>query len=318
MVHSRRPAAATQLDVEKMIIDFLLHMASSAVLEDYSAHMADPSTLVRQKSLQHLQTVHCKLPLDFVTPLRRKLAFSAIFKKHFSSERLEAAASFRLRLLKFSVMLSRRTIPGTSTDFSPILDSLRTSHGRRSTQFSSSRSSCPLHRGYQQQLPIGVEYRRHYVEVLRENGATEIRPPLIELQTIFFKLSAYRGVLESSDLSLRRDWMNLAGQFMLQSAIEQLLVYKAQDLEVLRDVFSWTWKADKNADEIHVVQGEEEMAEWEHIRNCWAAAVSFRAWPCPNLTLTVCSSVLNRRRRPCHAICSALPSSIRSMSLRLS
>jgi hypothetical protein len=185
---------------------------------------------------------------------------------------MEAGTSFRLRLLKFSVLLSRRTIPGTTADFSPILDSLRTSYGRRTTYFVSSHSTCPLHRGYLQQLPIGVEYRRHYVEILRENGATEIRPPLIELQSIFFKLSAYRGVL-GSDSSLRRDWMTLAGQFMLQSAIEQLLIYSTKDAEVLQDAFSWTWKADRNAEQILADQGEEEMAQWEHIRNCWAAAV---------------------------------------------
>jgi len=182
-------------------------------------------------------------------------------------------ASFRLRLLKFSVLLSRRTIPGTPADFLPILDSLRTSHGRRSTHFSSSRLTCPLHRGYLQQLPIGVEYRRHYLEILRENGATEIRPALIDLQPIFFKLSAYRGVLDG-DSNLRRDWMNLAGQFMLQSATEQMLIYKTRDPEVLKEAFSWTWKTDKNADDMLAEQSEEEMAEWEHVRNCWAAAVS--------------------------------------------
>jgi hypothetical protein len=65
MVHARRPAAATQLDVEKMILDFLLYMANCAVLEDYNAHAADSSAVVGQKSLQHLQTVHCKMPRIF-------------------------------------------------------------------------------------------------------------------------------------------------------------------------------------------------------------------------------------------------------------
>jgi hypothetical protein len=131
-----------------------------------------------------------------------------------------------------------------------------------------------LHCGYLQQLPIAVEYRRHYVDMLRENGATEIRPPLIELQPVFFKLSAYRGVLDGSDSGLQRDWMNLAGQFMFQSAMEQLFIYKTQDPEVLKEAFSWTWKADKNGDERLAQQGGEELVEWEHIRTCWAAAVS--------------------------------------------
>jgi hypothetical protein len=56
----RRPVAATQLEVEKMILDFLLHMANCAVLEDYDAYLADPSTSAGNKSVQHIQTVHCK------------------------------------------------------------------------------------------------------------------------------------------------------------------------------------------------------------------------------------------------------------------
>jgi hypothetical protein len=43
-----------------MILDFLLHMANCAVLEDYDAYLADPSTSAGNKSVQHIQTVHCK------------------------------------------------------------------------------------------------------------------------------------------------------------------------------------------------------------------------------------------------------------------
>jgi hypothetical protein len=62
MVHGRRPAAGTQLDVEKMILDFLLYMANCAVFEDYNAYQAESSTASGQKSHQHLQTVQCKIP----------------------------------------------------------------------------------------------------------------------------------------------------------------------------------------------------------------------------------------------------------------
>jgi hypothetical protein len=247
-------------------------------------------------------------------PANARTAFGAIFQKHFSGERIEPSASFRLRLLKFSALLSRRTVPGTSADFSPILDSVRTSHGRRTAHFSSARSPCPLHRSYLQQLPIGVEYRRHYVEMLRENGSMEVRPALIDLQPLFFKLTAYQGALEAGDSCLKRDWMNLAGQFMLQSAVEQLLIYKTRDPEVLKEAFSWTWKADKNADELDA-QSEEEVAEWEHVRACWAAAVS-RLLILVSPVLIRDSSIRRRGQRACHTTFSALKRNILSINLK--
>jgi hypothetical protein len=53
-----------------MILDFLLHMANCAVLEDHAAHSPDSSAVIGQKSLQHLQTAHCKLPLKIHGPAK--------------------------------------------------------------------------------------------------------------------------------------------------------------------------------------------------------------------------------------------------------
>ena len=80
--------------------------------------------------------------------------------------------------------------------------------------------------------------------------------------------------MDANALSIRRDWMNLAGQFMFQTAIEQLLVRGTKDQEVLREAFSWGWKEDRNIDEMFADQGEKEVAEWERIRSSWSGLVS--------------------------------------------
>ena len=171
-------------------------------------------------------------------------------------------------------MFSQRTVPGLSSDCLPFLDSLRTSHGRKTGHLSPSRCSGPFGKSQLSQLPIGVEYRAHYVEMLRQTGSTEIRPSLAELQPLFFKLSTHRSAMDANALSIRRDWMNLAGQFMFQTAIEQLLVRGTKDQEVLREAFSWGWKEDRNIDEMFADQGEKEVAEWERIRSSWSGLVS--------------------------------------------
>lgn len=214
------------------------------------------------------------LGTDFV------IAFSAIFKSHFPSERLEPRPSFRLKLLQFSVLFSQRTVPGLSPDCLPFLESLRTSHGRRTSHLSHSKCSNPLGKSATAQLPVGIEFRTHYIEKLRQHGCTQVRPTLLDLQPLFFKLSNYRNALDSNSSSLKRDWMNLAGQFMFQVAIEQLLVHGIKDPENLRSAFSWGWTQDKNVDEMFADQNDKEASEWELIRSSWAAVVRsiFKIW----------------------------------------
>jgi hypothetical protein len=96
----------------------------------------------------------------------------------------------------------------------------------------------------------------------------------MELQPLFFKLSTYRNALDANASSLRRDWMNLAGQFMFQTALEQLLILGTKDADVIQEIFSWSWKEDKNVDEMFADQGEKETSEWENVRSSWAALVS--------------------------------------------
>jgi hypothetical protein len=198
-----------------------------------------------------------------------------VFKRNFPHERLGAQASLRMKLLHLSLLISQRTIPTLPEESREalqttcsILETIQTSNGQKSSHLSASSSSpsshsCPLSRNHLTQLPASPEYRLHYLELLRRSGATEISPTLLSLQKLFFKLSAYRNQLTGTSSALKRDWMNLAGQFMLQCAIEEMLVNGTDDPEVLTRAFAWRWKGDNPSDE----------AEWERNKACWIGFV---------------------------------------------
>jgi hypothetical protein len=153
------------------------------------------------------------------------------------------------------------------------LESLRTTSVRRPGHFVAKPSSCPLHRSLRSQLPISIDYRAYQVDVLRKNGATGTSPSLLDLQPLFFKLCAARGILERNTAIIKKTWMHLAGQFMLQSCLEQLLVNGTAESGVLREAFSWGWGGEKN-DEMFDTQSEHEETEWEAVRASWARLVS--------------------------------------------
>jgi hypothetical protein len=181
-----------------------------------------------------------------------------------------------MKLLHLTLLISQRTIPTLSDDSRSVLGStchlletIQTSHGQKSSHLSSSSKTgsgptCPLSRPHLSQLPASPEYRLHYIESLRRNGSTEIQPALLSLQKQFFKLTAYRNQLITSSPLLKRDWMNLAGQFMLQCAMEEIMVQGTDEPEVLAQTFGWRWKGGSAADE----------EEWARNKAGWASLVS--------------------------------------------
>jgi hypothetical protein len=181
-----------------------------------------------------------------------------------------------MKLLHLTLLFSQRTIPSLPEDSRDVLqstcdllESVQTTHGPKSSHLSSSKSgspshTCPLSRSLASQLPASPEYRLHHLEVLRRSGASEIQPTLLSLQRLFFKLSAYRNQLTNSSPALKRDWMNLAGQFMLQCAIESILVHGTDEAEDLTQAFAWRWKGENTLDE----------QEWEKDRAGWLNLVS--------------------------------------------
>jgi hypothetical protein len=66
---------------------------------------------------------------------------------------------------------------------------------------------------------------------------------LADLVPMFVALSAARSELQGEgSTNITRQWMELAGEFMLQAALEQYLVYGTHSTSKLREIFSWGWR----------------------------------------------------------------------------
>ena len=66
---------------------------------------------------------------------------------------------------------------------------------------------------------------------------------LADLVPMFIGLSASRANLfEDDKVSAHEGWMDLAGEFMLQAALEQCLEYSDCSSTKLREIFSWGWR----------------------------------------------------------------------------
>jgi hypothetical protein len=100
---------------------------------------------------------------------------------------------------------------------------------------------------------------------------------LADLVPMFIGLSALRaGLLEDDRISVNDGWMELAGEFMLQAALEQCLEYSDCSSTKLREIFSWGWRVNpgKSWDDADAVNEmfcdddeDEEVEGWSEIRS---------------------------------------------------
>jgi len=66
---------------------------------------------------------------------------------------------------------------------------------------------------------------------------------LADFVPMFIGLSALRSTLFEEDaVGIHEGWMELAGEFMLQAALEQCLEYSDCSGTKLREIFSWGWR----------------------------------------------------------------------------
>jgi hypothetical protein len=108
---------------------------------------------------------------------------------------------------------------------------------------------------------------------------------LADLVPMFVALSAARSELQGEDsTNITRQWMELAGEFMLQAALEQCLVYGTHSTSKLREIFSWGWRPSpeqviwEDAPRVNQMFCEEgrqqEVEGWAEIRREFVAMVS--------------------------------------------
>lgn len=169
------------------------------------------------------------------------LAFLRIFKNNHPGESVSNAIKLRLRLVKFTTLFGRRSTQSATTPSSADLEALRQTHRRRAAEYwdsssdGSDRESAFQHRQSSERRSA-TQYR-----------ATRDSIALSDLVPMFIGLSAARSNMDMSTREITTQWMHLAGQFMLQAALEQCLLYGQCPAEKLREIFSWGWKEDISA-----------------------------------------------------------------------
>jgi hypothetical protein len=168
--------------------------------------------------------------------LTNRTAFLRIFKGRHPNEEVPDATRFRLRLVKFTTLFGHRLNPCMTTPPPSELQSLRQTHQRRAEEWWDSDSS--------ESPTFSSNFDRQPARRTSPGSRSSVdSTSLADLVPMFVALSAARSELQGSgSTNITRQWMELAGEFMLQAALEQCLVYGTHSSSKLREIFSWGWR----------------------------------------------------------------------------
>jgi len=213
---------------------------------------------------------------------------------------------FRLRLLKFTIIFTKRAAPAETT---PSVLELQKLRDRRQEQAQSFRSRD------EDSMKLGLPELSEYLEPPNNlqikperfphqetnsfgpDSAASCRPtpPAISLLVtlpFFMALSAAHNDM-MDEARITRVWMLLAAGYMAQAAMEQYLLYGTQRSEVLREAFAWGFDTECGAhpgsDQWRInamFWGDDEVVlGWDTIRDDhWQAVRSLDPRPCSLFT----------------------------------
>jgi hypothetical protein len=131
----------------------------------------------------------------------------------------------------------------------------------------------PLRRDSAEQLPVSDRHRGAYLDRMEAQGTSDQAPTLMDLQPLFLRLCAARSVLKGDSHTIKETWMHFAGEFMLQAAMEQIMVHGASNTRALKEIFAWKWTGLQGIDEMFEGQEQDDIEQWENIRHEWAMKV---------------------------------------------
>jgi hypothetical protein len=202
----------------------------------------------------------------------RRPAFLRIFKYRHPQVPVPETARFRLRLLKFTTLYAHRLSEHTTSPLPSELEALRQTQRRRAEEWWDATPSSQM--PFEDPVFSTTSARRSSPSTF--HGSPE-STALADLVPMFVSLSAARSELQGADAaSITQQWMELAGEFMLQAALEQCLVYGTNSASKLREIFSWGWKGSPTQvawEDERVVnrmfcdeERERELQEWAEIR----------------------------------------------------
>ncbi|CAA9962117.1 hypothetical protein PTT_12471 [Pyrenophora teres f. teres 0-1] len=222
-----------QFDVDLTILDFLVYKAIGLVFEWRSS--SDP--------------YHSDLPNALVNMTADWRTF--LGHRH-QGRRLDAKASFRSRLLQFSLIFTHRLHHGETWTTEESLNILREQNKNRGDYWEHRTQHPPaLSQPFDQQkdFPLSdgalYENRSELASALgmpldQRRWVTDVAgtPSLHCLLPVFIELTAARVNLDD-DWVPSSEWFNLAGQFMLQAVIGEYLRNGAYGEETFNTIFAY-------------------------------------------------------------------------------
>ena len=220
-------------------------------------------------------------------------AFLLIFRSNHPEEHGSTTLRFRLRLLKFATLFTRRLLPSETGIEPAVLKAMRKQHQAKAEAFLSHYQFMP---GLNLATIFGTEavpehrlsqHRQDMLEYFTyEEAPVPFRSPtslsLLDTLPLFIAVSAAQNVLQGHNIT--DSWMELAARYMAQAVLEQYLVYGAIGEKVIEEAFAYGFSADLMADAdsdsliiANLFWGGEhdgEMLKWAEIRNDHLLAVS--------------------------------------------
>ena len=183
------------------------------------------------------------------------ITFYTMHPDHHSSLDLQ----FRLRLLKFTVMFTKRSAPAETTPSAPVLQNLR--HRRQEQAFSfrsgdNDFAALDLPDLTEYLAPLNnMGFKKEYtgLESAAGNKMSEThdpsRPAISLLDTIPLFMAVSAAQISMQGGTITETWMRLAAAYMAQAVAEQYLVYGSQRKDVLQEAFSWGFDSECSAEE---------------------------------------------------------------------
>jgi hypothetical protein len=287
-----------QFDVDLTILDFLVYKATGLVFEWRSSadpfHSDLPSALVTMTGGTLPAFVPCFLfRVANATPEWRTF----LSHKH-HGRRLTPPAAIRSRLLQFLLIFTHRLQHDETWTNEESLGELRDQNKSRGEYWQQRTEQLPaLHRPFdvQKEFPLSdgalFENRNDLASALsmprdQRRWVTDMAgtPSLHCLLPLFIELTAARVSLED-DWMPTSEWLDLAGQFMLQAAIDDYLCNGAYGSDTLNTIFAFGCPGPRWAEEGTDVTAmrrlfcdennpREEIPEWSSIKRRYINEVS--------------------------------------------
>jgi len=315
----------TLLDVDTLILDYLLHVATSTLLDIARAHRSDdlPSTKKRQAELL-IQMVSCapiplpRGPVPFELHLRAPTtipntpaAFLTVFHSNHPSAPTSPTVDFRLGLLKFTTLFTKRFNPSSSSSLSPAaLSPLRLQRRERArlfrshTDFLAGLDLSPFATDPFPASSLQKQRQRRSKAFARSSDSdststvdsdtpaegpsetfygTSASLSLLDTLPPFMALCAAQTALHGNSPTDR--FLRLAARYMAEAALEQYLVYGSAGTGPLLEAFAYGFDgastADAGSEELAVTnmfwggEDEREVQGWRVMREEHLRAVSF-------------------------------------------